>query len=409
MRALCTIIFALALAAPAHAADSLRVGIKSSVNAVVPGPDGGAWVAVSAYPTSRVVRIAPDGRLRSTPLDYLSLGNGGVFGPDGQAWFLGGTGITRVDAAGSASNIPMDRVFASAFATGADGTVWVSGETVRRVAVDGTVTSTPLAVPGCAKFRASAITRAADGAMWLADPQCGFVRVASGAAPVVVANPRLDATKLVADLQGGVWFFSYDGPGGHIDAAGRVTPLERLRAYDVAVAADGSAYFATGKCFLERVSPAGAMTRVPTAVPSWHVAFDPAGGLWLASAARVQHTTLGAPAGGCDDKPPVVRITPDPSKPVSLATLRRQRGFKLTVREAFAIEGVLIDSDADDSIGRVNKAVSGRRGGTLRLPMSARAIRRVGQRSGQRIVLDAGFRDREGNFATVTYELRARR
>ena len=197
--------------------------------------------------------------------------------------------------------------------------------------------------------------------------------------------------------------------GGHIEASGRVTLLKSEDPFgmqDVAVAPDGSAWFAGGKCALWRASANGTLTRRPTAIPAWHVGFDPAGGLWLGSFARLQHTTLDAPAGACDDTPPRARVVPDPSKPVSLATLRRQGGFKITVREPFAIEGYVFDSEADETIAGVDRTVSARGGRTVRLAMSARLLRSIARRTGEPLGLTADVRDRDGNYAGLQYELR---
>ena len=402
-------VFSLLLCGSAQAADTLRLGLQSTLRQVVTGPDGGAWAGVYSYEHSRIIRVMPQGALRPTPVEYLG-GDGGL-GPDGQAWFPEGRGVMRIDAAGAQTAIPLESVPFGQLTTGPDGTAWLTGnDVILRVAPDGTVSPTPLTVPGCPKFRPYALARASDGAMWFSD-LCGLVRLPPGGSAAVVASPRrVWARKLVPDQQGGVWFSTDHEPGGgHVAANGRVTLLKSKDPFgmqDVAVAPDGSAWFAGGKCTLSRASAHGTLTTQRTAIPAWYVGFDPSGGLWLGSLARLQHTTLDAPVGRCDDTPPSARVVPDPSKPVSLATLRRQGGFKITIREPFAIEGYVIDSDADESIAGVNRAVTARGGRTVRIAMSARLLRRIARRTGQPLGLSADVRDREGNYASLEYELR---
>ena len=409
--AILAVVFSLLLCGSAQAADTLRLGLTSTLRQVIPGPDGGAWAGVYSYEHSRIIRVMPQGALRPTPVEYLAGGDGGL-GPDNQAWFLEGRGVTRIDAAGTKTAIPLENVPFGQLATGPDGNAWLTGnDVILRVAPDGATSPMPLTVPNCPEFRPFALTRASDGAMWFSD-RCGLVRLAPGGTPTVVADSRrVWARKLVGDQQGGVWFSTDHAPGGgHVAASGRVTPLKSKDPFgmqDVAVAPDGSAWFAGGKCTLSRASADGTLTPQRTAIPAWYVGFDPAGGLWLGSLARLQHTTLDAPAGRCDDTPPSARIVPDPSKPVSLATLRRQGGFKITVREPFAIEGYVIDSEADEAIAGILRAVTARGGRTVRIAMSDRLLRRVARHTGQPLSLFADVRDREGNYASgLEYELR---
>ena len=370
-------IFWLLLSGSAQAADVLRLGLKSEISTLVTAPDGGAWVSVHSAERPRVVRVTPQNALRSLPLKGYD--GHGTLGPDGRAWFESGDGILRVDQAGAGDTLPVDgRLYQ--LATGPDGAVWLSTNPLTRVAPDGSVTRVPVAVPGCEELRPHVLTVASDGALWLATV-CGFVRVPPGGTPAVVAKPRRGgfARKLVPDSRGGVWFSADTAPGGgHVDAAGRLTPLKSedwSGMQDVALAPDGTAWFATGRCSIAAAGADGTLTPRRTPVPVWHLGFDGTGGVWLASAARLLRTTVGAPAGRCDDTPPRARIVPDPSKPVSLATLRRRGGFELTVREPFAVDAVVYDLDADSSIASVDRAVTARRGRTVRLPMSARLLR----------------------------------
>ena len=278
-------VFSLLLCGSAPAADTLRLGLESTLRQVVPGPDGGAWAGVYAYERSRIIRVMPQGALRPTTVEYF--GDGGL-GPDGQAWFVDGRGVTRIDAAGAKTAIPLENTPFGQLTAGPDGTAWLTGnEVILRVAPDGTVSPTPLTVPGCPKFRPYVLARASDGAMWFSD-LCGLVRLPPGGSPTVVADPRrVSVRKLVPDQQGGVWFSTDSEPGGgHVAATGRVTLLKSKDPFgmqDVAVAPDGSAWFAAGKCALWRASADGTLTKRSTAIPAWHVGFDPAGGLWLGS------------------------------------------------------------------------------------------------------------------------------
>ncbi len=66
----------------------------------------------------------------------------------------------------------------------------------------------------------------------------------------------------------------------------------------------------------------------------------------------------------------------------------------------------MFDSDADETIAGVNRAVTARGGRTVRIAMSARLLRRIARHTGQPLGLTADVRDREGNYASLEYELR---
>ena len=109
-------------------------------------------------------------------------------------------------------------------------------------------------MPGCEELLTVALVRASDGAMWASDARCGLIRLApDGGATVIKLKER--ATDLAADAAGGVWFASsFNWRAGHVDVAGNIQLLATRRPwYSVAVAPDGSAWFAGHRCQLMRV------------------------------------------------------------------------------------------------------------------------------------------------------------
>lgn len=406
MRALATIVAVLAFAAPAQAQDVFRLPLGYALDTLAATPDGGVWAGVWTRDSVEVRRVAPDGSVRTTPA--LPPFNDLVLGPDGLPWLLSGSSIVRVDAAGTLGTVT-ENAFTSALAVGPDGTGWMQTQEdqIQRITPDSTITSADVAVPGCAYFRVRTLARASDGAMWFFADGCGVVRWPVGGTPAVIHQSAVYIEQLVPDHAGGMWFSSpHDPGGGHFDVTGRLTRLRGLeRAYDVAVAPDGSAWFTTGRCRLARANADGTVALRPTAIPGWQLEFAPDGGIWLGSGARLQRTTLGASAPGCDSKPPKVTITPKPSARVSLAALRRHRGFELRVREPFAVLAWLADSGEDPftSVSRAGRA------GAVRLKVSAAELRRLARRKHPVLDMRVELRDREGNYLDLEYELRLTR
>jgi hypothetical protein len=243
---------------------------------------------------------------------------------------------------------------------------------------------------------------------WSFDVTCGFVRFPPGGSPAVLGHRLPWADRLVPDQSAGMWFTTdLDPGGGHIDATGRITLLRGLGrgTFDVAVAADGSAWFATRTCSLVRATLDGAVTRTRVPIPAWELELDPAGGVYLARRVRLQRTTLGAPAAGCDDRPPRVQIKPNPAKRVRLAALRRNRGFAITVREPFAMESFVTDPGEDPFSG-ADAVVTSKGGRTVRVPISQRKLRQFARRKNPVLHLLADVRDREGNYTDIDMEVR---
>src|SRR3954451_5271381 len=107
-------IFSLAVAltlfasAPARAADVTHVRLGSRIDALVAGPDGGAWVRVARPHDVALGRAFPDGRFVSARSDALK-DLGSALGPDGQAWFSAGVRtFARMDTAGRVTPLTLD-------------------------------------------------------------------------------------------------------------------------------------------------------------------------------------------------------------------------------------------------------------------------------------------------------------
>ena len=238
--------------------------------------------------------------------------------------------------------------------------------------------------------------------MWFSDARCGLVRLApdgtldgrrqARSAPRPSSRPTPPAACGSPPRRPGA---------GHVAADGRVKMLKRE-------ASDGAGrrgrarrqrLFATGT--LLRSMRASRTERSPGSARRCRRCTSgstPPAGCGL-QPARLQHTTLErADAGRCDDTPPGPSIVPDPSKPISLATLRRQRGFKITVREPFAIESYVFDTDADETVAGVRRRHRAPRPHRAAPGADAAAARdRAAQ--GHAARADGDVRDREGNYA----------
>ena len=245
-----------------------------------------------------------------------------------------------------------------------------------------------------------AFKRAADGALWLADIGCNrVVRRSPAGAWMQISLGDDGPEALAADGAGGMWFTAGDTVG-HVDAGAAVTtldvPPELDNAIDVAVAPDGSAWFATGGCGLLRAAPGGGpLERIATPVPANLLAFGPDGRLWAASRTRLVHVVLSAlDASECDDRSPALHYRDGPQ--MTLERLRR--GLRIAVREparitVFALYGNQSRSYTSD--------IRSARGGARRYRLSASWLRRIARElaAGRKPLLDITYTatDDDGN------------
>jgi streptogramin lyase len=398
----------LLFAAPATASDVVRVKLGSSLEHLIVGADGGAWVEIHRPAGQAIGRALPAGGFRTGGTEFAAAGS--ALGPDGQAWFrLGSRDYVRSDAAGNVTRVqlPEGPRLGRPMVTGRDGTLWnltATGGRFAHVTPEGAVTYSGTRVPKCpgaAASNFSGMEGATDGAIWIIDQGCErLLRVTAAGTSVLARGHELEA--IAPDAGGGMWFASADPwpPAGHVDAAGRLKPveLEDGAASDVAVAPDGSAWFSFDTCTLTRVTPAGEVATARAPIPAHELGFDAAGGLWLASHTRLVHVAPGEPAGPCDDRAPSLRITPGhDGGTISLKALRR--GLRLALREPAVVEARGFASGDVSEDGLVGAPVVKRvmaRAGSFRYRLPARLMRRIARR------LAAGGRPGIGMYVAVT-------
>jgi streptogramin lyase len=414
----------VSMGSPAQAQDVARVELGSTIDQLIAGPDGGAWVTARPGDGTMIGHASADGRYTTQPV-HESLGTGAI-GPDGSAWFpTGQRRLVRAAPDGTVSRVAITKRIRGPLASGPDGTLWSPlDDRLARVTTQGAVTTTELEhrdeCAGLGGF--SGIERASDGAVWIAENGCEQLLRIGSAATTVMSVPGTDLVALAADAGGGMWFTGDGKEIGHVSASGAVTRHtlpRREPAGDVAVGPDGSAWVATGTCELARITPAGEVTTVRAPVPATLIAFAPDGRQWLASRNRIVRVVPGAPPGACDDRPPRLRVTPAGGR-ISVGALRRSR-LGVAVREPALLFGVanFAGESADGGTegfesGQFDRRViRGRRGGSARLRVAASDLRRLeravaaGRRWTVRVEV-VGF-DAEGNPGTVSRPLRVTR
>src|SRR5689334_13873802 len=143
----------LLASAPAQAADVTHVALGSSIDALVAGPDGGAWVRIVRPHRVALGRAFADGRFVTARSDALP-GLGSALGPDGAAWFPSGiTTYARMDGAGSVSAVAVEGpALDFILAIGPDATLWApatSDGKIAHITPQGTATFTPTHYPKC--------------------------------------------------------------------------------------------------------------------------------------------------------------------------------------------------------------------------------------------------------------------
>src|SRR4051812_29863032 len=156
MKAAAALVAFILLSAPARADDVGRVALPGSIEWLVAGPEGGAWIGIQRANGWAVGRANADHRVRTTALEQVI--GWGTLGPDGAAYFPSASSkLARVDAAGTvtlsgALATRANEFLGPALAAGSDGRLWTTtafASRLARITPAGQATFTPLKLPGC--------------------------------------------------------------------------------------------------------------------------------------------------------------------------------------------------------------------------------------------------------------------
>ena len=311
-------------AAPAHAADVARVAARLEHQRPRRrsrrGRVGRSHAATASAPS--VGRADADGVLphASRPTRPLL---GGTLGPGRSGVVSRRAGPDRArrqrgaaDDARTRSKAPTAAGFA--FATGPDGTVWaptIVSLKLARITPDrrGDVHAARSCPTAAGRSRSPTWPAPSDGAVWIAELLCErLIRVAPDGTAKIVAD-EFSGRSIAGDLAGGMWFVGRrpGSPGTSTPPAGHATRARRRERARRGGRARRRRLVRARPLRARARAPRAAPTIRPAPVPASELAFDPAGGLWLASRRHLVHTTLDALSAACDGTPPkVTAVTP---------------------------------------------------------------------------------------------------
>ncbi len=163
----------------------------AAIYAMTVGPDGQIWFTDNY--SDIVARVTPDGTISGFQLPSGRAPAGIVTGPDGALWFTeeaGAIGRLTVDGTFAEYVVPTPNAAPDRIAKGPDGALWFTEwavPAVGRIAMDGSITETPLAPPGTSD--AYDITAGPDGALWVTSDYSTIYRVSTTNSPGPVPGP----------------------------------------------------------------------------------------------------------------------------------------------------------------------------------------------------------------------------
>jgi streptogramin lyase/Tol biopolymer transport system component len=219
-------------------------------------------------------------------------------GPDGNLWFVEGTGnkIGRITTAGVVTefSIPTAGAEPRGITAGPDGNLWFteeSGNKIGRITPAGVITEFPLPTPGAAPF---GITAGPDGNLWFTEQvpsQIGRITPAGVITEFSTVTPGASPFWITTGPDGNLWFTEeFANNIARITPAGVVTefpiPTAAASPWEIVTGPDGNLWFTEfGANQIGRISPNGANITefpLPTATSQpLGITADPDGNLWF--------------------------------------------------------------------------------------------------------------------------------
>lgn len=277
----------------------------SGGGAMTAAPDGNLWYTNSRQKITRFT--LPGGAVTefaapSSPnsVAYQAM----VSGADGSIWYVANYTLGRISMSGDFKefDLPKDKGFVAAIATGANGALWVTmGDgTLLHGVIPADTTQAPALTPVTLPANAwnGYMAAGPDGSLWMAGTSA-FTRVTQAGGitqfPVTIPGPApscgegcKSVTAIAAGPDGNMWFA--DG-WGHI---GKITPTGATTFFHVAdqlmgplplgAGPDGNMWFSTDGNSIERITPAGVATKFALPHTGGHISNiiqGPDGGVWF--------------------------------------------------------------------------------------------------------------------------------
>ena len=281
-------------------------GPFSGGGAMTSGADGNLWYTDSAQKVTRFTISSGGVTTFGTPsspnnIAYEALRRG----TDGNLWYVANYTLGRISMDGQYKefDLPKDKGFVAAIATGPGGVLWVTMG--NGTLLKGTIPSDPAQAPTLMEVSLPVnawqgyMATGADGSLWMAGASA-FTRITPAGAitqfPITIPGPApscgtgcKNVVGLTAGPDGAMWFADGWGHIGRITSTGATTfthVADQLEMGPIPMGAgpDGNVWFSLDGNSIKRITPAGAVTTFALPHTGGHISniiAGPDGGVWF--------------------------------------------------------------------------------------------------------------------------------
>ncbi len=268
----------------------------SQPNGITAGPDGNPWFVEGSG--NKVGRITPTGTVTEFAIPTANGTPSGITaGPDGNLWFTedNGNKVGKITPAGAITefSIPTSGSHPAGITAGPDGNLWFvegSGNKVGRITPTGTVTEFTIPTSGSGL---NGITMGPDGNLWFVEEfgnKVGKITPAGTVTEFSIPTVLSEPVGITAGPDGNLWFTEFNS-----NKVGKITPAGAVAEFSIPTGnshpAGITAGFDGNLWFVEelgnkvgRITPTGAVTEssIPTgsSFPS-RIAAGPDRNLWF--------------------------------------------------------------------------------------------------------------------------------